>query len=168
MLEELPPARRYAEEAGVVLGGMGLPPAAGKILGWLLICDPPSQTSTDLAAALELSKGSVSTSIRLLEQGGLVIRVPQPGRRGVAYQIEPTGLTKPEITNKFRIFRELLDRGVDLIGGPQARTSERLVYLRDFYAFIEREMPLIVQRFEAERRQSGKHPRTGKEARSDG
>lgn len=144
--------RGYAEEAGVVLSGMGLPPAAGKILGWLLICDPPSQTSSDIAAALELSKGSVSTNIRLLEQGGLVLRVPLPGRRGVAYQVDPAGLTKPDITNKFRIFRELLDRGVALAGGPQARTSERLVYLRDFYAFIEREMPLIVERFEAERR----------------
>ncbi|MFY1698887.1 hypothetical protein [Solwaraspora sp. WMMA2101] len=52
---------------------------------------------------------------------------------------------------------------MELAGGPQARTSERLVYLRDFYAFIEREMPLIVQRFEAERRQT-----RSKEARSDG
>ncbi|MFV2021606.1 hypothetical protein [Micromonospora sp. LOL_023] len=41
---------------------------------------------------------------------------------------------------------------MEFAGGPQARTSERLVYLRDFYAFIEREKPLIVERFEAERR----------------
>ncbi|WFE29658.1 helix-turn-helix domain-containing protein [Solwaraspora sp. WMMD791] len=162
MVADLPVERRYAEHAGVVLGGMGLPPAAGKILGWLLICDPPSQTSSDLAAALDLSKGSVSTNIRLLEQGGLILRVPVPGRRGVAYQVEPAGLAKPDIA-KFRIFRELLDQGVELAGGPQARTSERLVYLRDFYAFIEREMPLIVRRFEAERRSN-----QAKEARSDG
>lgn len=152
MMVDHPVERSYAEEAGVVLSGMGLPPAAGKILGWLLICDPPSQTGSDIAAALNLSKGSVSTNMRLLEQGGLILRVPVPGRRGVAYQIEPAGLTRPDITNKIRIFRELLDRGVELAGGPQARTSERLVYLRDFYAFIEREMPLIVERFEAERR----------------
>ncbi|MFV2021605.1 hypothetical protein [Micromonospora sp. LOL_023] len=56
-MHDQPVERGYAKEAGVVLSGMGLPPAAGKILGWLLICDPPSQTGSDIAAALDLSKG---------------------------------------------------------------------------------------------------------------
>ncbi|MFY1637174.1 GbsR/MarR family transcriptional regulator [Solwaraspora sp. WMMB335] len=168
MLPEFPANRRYAEEVGVVLSGMGLTPTAGKILGWLLVCDPPSQTGTDIASALDLSPGSVSTNVRSLERVNLVHRVPAPhGRRGTAYRLNPAGLTEPDVSYKFRIFRDLLERGIDLAGGPRANGSERLVYLRDFYAFVDREMPRLFERFKAQRQPPPtNHER--KEARSDG
>ena len=37
------PERLYAEEAAVYLEAMGMPRASGKLLGWLLVCDPPQQ-----------------------------------------------------------------------------------------------------------------------------
>src|SRR2546430_15028050 len=79
------PERQYAEETAVVLEGMGLPRAYGKLLGWLLICDPPQQSSAELAEALDLSAGSVSSATRMLENGGLIRRAAAPGRRGEGY-----------------------------------------------------------------------------------
>ena len=49
--------QKYAEEFGLLYSTMGMPPAYGNLLGWLMICDPPDQTSTELAEALQLSKG---------------------------------------------------------------------------------------------------------------
>lgn len=161
MSDELTPQRRYAEEAAVVLAGMGLAPAYGKLLGWLLICNPPGQTSGQLAEALGLSKGSVSTGMRLLENTGFVRRVPIPGHRGHAYEMIPDAIirTAAEPT-KFRLFRELMDRGLDLIGDPDAPEAARLRITRDFYAFIERELPELVERFTRDHH--------SKEARDDG
>ena len=51
---------------GVVLAGMGMPQAYGKLLGWLLICTPAAQSGAELVAALGLSKGSVSAGLRTL------------------------------------------------------------------------------------------------------
>ncbi|MFC4105664.1 GbsR/MarR family transcriptional regulator [Micromonospora zhanjiangensis] len=145
------PERRYAEEAGVLMAGLGLPPAAGKLFGWLMICEPAAQTSGQLVEQLGLSKGSVSTNMRLLENVGMVRRVPAPGRRGHAYQVAPDTMMRVAADpTQFRRFRELMDRGVTLAGGEDASRADRLRVTRDFYAFLERELPKLVARFRSE------------------
>lgn len=61
----------------------------GRLLGWLMICQPPQQSSSELAAALSASRGSVSTSTRQLAQLGMVERVTFPGDRASYYQLRP-------------------------------------------------------------------------------
>ncbi|AGZ40046.1 GbsR/MarR family transcriptional regulator [Actinoplanes friuliensis] len=144
--------RRYAEEAGVVLAGMGMPLAYGKLLGWLLICTPAAQSGAELSTALGLSKGSVSAGLRTLESSGLVRRVAMPGRRGSFYEMTPDAMTQAAGSEKFTLFRELMDRGLEVIGGEQAPGADRLRTTRDFYAFIEAEMPKLIDRFRTEQR----------------
>ncbi|WP_422774655.1 GbsR/MarR family transcriptional regulator [Plantactinospora sp. WMMC1484] len=130
---------------------MGMTPAYGKLLGWLLICDPPQQTSGELATALDLSRGSVSTGMRVLELSGFVRRVPAPGRRGHAYEVAPDAIIRSVAeTTKFRTFRELMDRGVTVAGGQDSPRAARALITRDFYAYAERELPAIIERFKAE------------------
>lgn len=62
---------------------------AGLILGWLMICEPAHQSSPELAEALKISAGSVSTQTRVLERIGLVERVTFPGDRATYYQLKP-------------------------------------------------------------------------------
>ena len=52
----------------------GLPPITGRILGWLLICDPPEQSAGEIAEAIGASRASLTTSMRLLTVGELVRR----------------------------------------------------------------------------------------------
>jgi DNA-binding transcriptional ArsR family regulator len=155
-LDDLSPERRYAEEAAVQMAALGLPPAAGKLFGWLLICEPAVQTSGQLTEQLGLSKGSVSTGMRLLENVGVVRRVPIPGRRGHAYQVEPDAIIRMAAEpTRYRLFRELMDRGVTVAGGEDSPRADRLRVTRDFYAFIERELPKLVARFESEYPEKG-------------
>lgn len=151
MTDEISRQRRYAEEAGVVLSGMGLPQAYGKLLGWLLICDPAAQSGAELAAALGLSKGSVSAGLRTLEASGLVRRVAMPGRRGTFFEMTPDAIMRAAGSEKFTLFRELMDRGLAVLGGPDAPGGERLRTTRDFYAFLEVEVPELIRRFQTER-----------------
>ena len=150
--------RRYAEEAAVLLGGMGLQPACGKLLGWLLICDPPQQSSAELAAALALSKASVSTGMRTLERIGLARRVAVPGVRGHVYEMRPDALIDigSDAGRLYRQVRELMDRGLELVGDSDPRRTERLRVSRDFYAFVEREVPRLIQRFKQDY-EGGRH-----------
>jgi hypothetical protein len=62
---------------------------AGRILGWLMICDPPHRSAPDLVDSLEVSSGSVSTQIRLLERLNFVERLTFPGDRVTYYQLKP-------------------------------------------------------------------------------
>jgi DNA-binding MarR family transcriptional regulator len=143
--------RRYAEEAAVVLAGMGLPLATGKLLGWLLICEPAAQSGAEMAAALGLSKGSVSAGIRILENSGLARRVAMPGRRGTFYEMTPDAIMRAAGSEKFTQFRQLMDRGLEVLGGEDAAGAERLRLNRDFYAFLEVELPALIERFKLQR-----------------
>lgn len=149
---DLSAERRYAEEAGVVLAGMGLPQAYGKLLGWLLICDPAAQSGAEIVAALGLSKGSVSAGLRTLEAGGLVRRVAMPGRRGSFYEMTPDAIMRAAGSEKFTHFRQLMDRGLAVLGGEDTPGAERLRATRDFYAYLEVEVPKLVARYQTEQR----------------
>ena len=72
-------ARAWVEELAMALERDGLPRMAGRIFGWLLLCDPPEQTLEDLAGALHGSKASMSTMTRLLAGAGLIERMRLPG-----------------------------------------------------------------------------------------
>lgn len=140
-------ARQYAEEVGVALAQMGTTPAYGKLLGWLLICDPPAQTTAQLCEAVGLSKASVSTGMRVLEQSGLVRRVPTSGR-GHAYEMHRDAFARAiDPTAKMRLFIDVVQRGIDLIGDEDAPRARRLRHTRDFYAFMIERTPALMEEF---------------------
>jgi DNA-binding MarR family transcriptional regulator len=156
-LEREPPVepsreRQYAEEVGMVLAGLGMTPAYGKLLGWLLICDPPSQSLAELSAALGLSKGSVSTGMRTLERLGLVRRVAAPGTRGHVYEVAPHALMDlaAPAAQQYAVMRALMERGLALLDNPRSPRAERLRASREFFAFVEREVPKIIDQFKTE------------------
>ena len=81
---------RFVEEVGVMLElEAGTPRMVGRILGWLLICDPPEQSAGDLARALHASKGSISTATRVLLRLGFVVRWRLPGERFDRFRAQP-------------------------------------------------------------------------------
>lgn len=61
---------------------------AGRILGWLMICEPPHRSAAELVDELDVSSGSVSTQIRLLESLKFVERLTFPGDRSSYYQMK--------------------------------------------------------------------------------
>jgi DNA-binding MarR family transcriptional regulator len=143
------PERQYAEDAAVVMESMGMPRAYGKLLAWLMVCDPPQQSAAELAEALGLSKGSVSMGIRILGNNRLIRRVPGPGRRRM-YEMTEDALIRAVRGDTYRTFRELMQRGLALLGGQDAPRAHRLRRNYEFMAYMERELPLLAERFQAE------------------
>jgi hypothetical protein len=149
------PERQYAEDAALILESMGMPRSSGKLLAWLLVCDPPQQSGTDLADALDLSAGSVSSGTRMLENARLIRRVAVPGKRGKVYEMAADAMTRAVQDDRVRLMRELMDRGLAVVGGEGSPRAARLRRTRDFYAFFEREVPALIERFEAEYGEGG-------------
>lgn len=144
----------FVERAGVVIEHLGLPRMAGRVLGWLLICDPPQQSPGELAAALQASKASISTTIRYLVQIGLVERVVFPGKRRDYFRMreEAWSRTTEERFDMVTAMRELAEQGLALRAEAGAEATEQLREMRDFYAFNERELPALIERWRQERR----------------
>src|SRR6266540_2350160 len=82
--------RQYVEEFAAVGAAMGMPRMNARLLGWMLICDPPRQSLADIAAALGVSRASVSIATRLLQATGLLKRVALPGARGYVFELDPS------------------------------------------------------------------------------
>jgi len=149
-------ARRFAEEVGIFSEEYGLPRMAGRVLGWLLVSDPPNQSLAELSEALMASKGSVSTMTRLLIQLGMVERVSLPGLRRDYFCIKgDENEAGAQFLAKTVAMRRLSERGLELMEGKPPRLRERLERTRDLCAFLEKEVPLLVQRWERERAKGG-------------
>ena len=152
--------KHFIEDCSLFFEQWGLPRMAGRILGCLLICDPPYQSPAELAQVLQASKGSISMMARLLIQEGLVERVGLPGDRRDFYRLRPGAWTQL-MTDRLAVIaaiHQLAERGFALLKGHDPALSERLEEMHDLYSFIESELPALLERWEEERR-AGVRPR---------
>ncbi len=145
--------QRFIEDVGLLFELVALPRMAGRIFGCLLISDPPYQSPTELAEILQASKGSISTMTRLLMQIGLIERISLPGQRRDYFQIRLnawTELTRQRLA-QITAFREMAERGLQLLAGEPPSLRQRLEEMRDVHAFFEQELPLMINRWESQR-----------------
>src|SRR4051794_33856106 len=66
-----------------------VPPMIGRVVGWLLICDPPAQTVAEIADALQASRSAVGTALNMVETWGSLRRMRAPGERADRVRLAP-------------------------------------------------------------------------------
>jgi DNA-binding transcriptional regulator GbsR (MarR family) len=135
----------YAEEIGLFFQDQGLPLMPGRVLGWLMVCDPPHQSAEEIAAALRASRGGISMAVKMLLGVGAVERHKVAGTRRIFYRIRP-GFWLREAEDKARIAGEwtkLMERGLELMRAEPERRRRRVQEAHDMYAFLEREYTRI-------------------------
>ena len=145
--------RHFIEDIGLFFEEMGLPRMGGRILGVLLIADPPAQSINDLCDILDASKGAVSINARLLVESGLIERVASPVPRRDYFRFKPGGWLL-FMQQRMKVMAELhriTERGLELIRDDAPELRERLMEAHDMFAFIEEEMPGLLQRWEKSR-----------------
>ena len=146
--------KQFAEEVGIVFEQTGMPRMAGRILGWLLISDPPHQSTEQITKALIASKGSISTMTRLLIQIGLIERLSLPGVRCDYFRLRSDAwqhMIGRGLTEEIKMVRQLAERGLELLGDKTPVTKNWLEEMRDVYTFLEHEFPTLLERWEKER-----------------
>ncbi|GAA4205838.1 GbsR/MarR family transcriptional regulator [Actinocatenispora rupis] len=120
----------------------GLPPITGRILGLLMICDPPERSAGGIAEQIHASRASLTSNMRFLTAIGLVRRVRVPGDRTTYYRIEDDAWQKvvQRKLDSLGAFGAIAEAGVALAGGTAAnadriRSAQRaLTWLRDVAA----------------------------------
>jgi len=145
---------KFIEKFGTYFEKVALPPMAGRILGWLLICEPPQQSMHNLTEVLQASKGSISTSLQLLTHTGLVERVRVPGERR-NYFLLPEHAWSHMMKQRLAMigmFKELAQDGMHLMKEKGRVGQRRLQNMHDLYVFWEQELPALFERWEQEQR----------------
>ena len=143
----------FVEEMGQFLGSIGMTPMAGRMWGFLLICEPPEQTAGQIAEALHASRGAISGTARLLAGAGLIRRSTRPGDRREYFSAPPEALDSmlASASAIYRQMREIAERGLAATTDRSTSARARLEEFRDVMAFVEREVPLVISRFLSER-----------------
>jgi DNA-binding transcriptional regulator GbsR (MarR family) len=131
-----PEEASFVDRIGLFFEMTGGSRTMGRVYGWLLICDPPQQSLTALAAALSVSKASVSTVARQLQEGGLIERLPSSTRQH-HYRVRPGGFTTVLNVQLSRMGMgiEVADFGLSLLDDDRKEQRERLEDFRDFCQF---------------------------------
>ena len=145
--------QNFVEEVGIVLEQTGLPRMAGRVLGRLLISNPPHQSTDELTEALMTSKGSISTATRDLIQIGLVERISLPGVRHGYFSIQADAwkhMIRRNIVGEIEMVRQLAERGLKLMENTSPRTPKWLAEMLALYTSLEWEVQALLERWEQE------------------
>ena len=139
----------FIEEFGTIFESYSVPRMSGRILGWLLVSDPPHQSAGQLAEVLQASKGAISSATQMLTRSGLVKKVKFPGDRKTYYVI-PSGIWAELNNNRNRStarYRRLAEEGLELIKDDPPEIRERLEEMHHIHAYFERERPKMMQKW---------------------
>ena len=146
--------KHFVEDISLYFEQMGLPRMAGRVLGVLLICDPPAQSLTDLGELLQASKSSISTNTRLLTEMGLIERAASPVPRQVYFQFKPGGWLV-FIRQRLKLWaslHQIAEQGLELLQERDPALRERLQEAHDMFSMIEEELPALLERVEKRHR----------------
>jgi predicted transcriptional regulator len=125
----------------------GFPRMSGRILTQLMVSEGPGLTAAELAEALQVSAAAVSTSTTYLVQVGLVEKHRLPGERRDRYHLPDDAwyLATASKNPFYGRIAEIAGDAVTAVGGARTEAGARFEQMRDFFEFLEREVPALVE-----------------------
>jgi DNA-binding transcriptional regulator GbsR (MarR family) len=127
----------FIEGMGLVLQSDGMPRIAGRLMGLFVLRGGPF-SFTELADRLAISRGSVSTNTRLLEDLGVIERVAMKGERQDFFRLAPDPYA--EIVERKRVrsirARESILRNAETLDDIGPDGLERVDALANFFRVL--------------------------------
>lgn len=129
----------FIEKVGLISQQDGMPRIAGRVFG-LLLFDGGSVSFSDLAERLQVSRGSISSATRLLQQRGLVKRIAKPGHRHDFFQLadHPFAEMLDTVVEGLQRSKAEVDSTISLLNDQQEATRKRLESYSNFYAVLRK------------------------------
>lgn len=127
----------------------GWPPITARTLAWLTVCDPPEQSPAQIAEAVQASRGSLTSTLRILSTAGLVRAVTRPGDRSTYYRVAEDAWANSwhEQLAGLKAFADLTGEGVEILGAGSARAA-RVRNAYELYRFLIEEAEPLWRRWE--------------------
>ncbi|CAN5797230.1 hypothetical protein BH23GEM6_BH23GEM6_02310 [soil metagenome] len=139
---------QFVGRMGMMLEADGMPRIAGRIFGFLLL-NAEAYSLDELARQLRVSKASVSTNARLLEQLGIVERLAVPGDRRDYYRMGTDAWERMLRTaqRKWEVMRQTLREAEASLPQEMAVGRERLLQAELFHLLLEEESEQLIVRW---------------------
>lgn len=134
-------ARRYS-----------FPPMVGRLLGYLMVCDPREQTIAELADALLASRSAITNAVKVIESLHLVERSRAAGERvdRVRLQMRSSQALGMDVA-EYEELRGLAHEGLGVLEGAPPARQATLLEVSAFADFLVEEIPRLHERWERRR-----------------
>lgn len=130
----------FIEKIGVIAQSEGLPRIAGRVFATLLY-DGDRISFGQLSQSLQVSRGSISSSVRLLESQQLIKRVAKPGDRQDYFQVVDDAfahMVDAAVLRARRAARDIAETLKDIPeNGPRQRVADYVAFYRAMGAGLE-------------------------------
>jgi DNA-binding transcriptional regulator GbsR (MarR family) len=142
--------RELIERIGVLHDRFGLPPAAGRVLGLLLVCEQPELTFDEIRFELSLSKSSTSAAVNLLLQVGTIEYTTRPGERKRYFRKKFDDWERSLLDRMSVLFslRGLLAEALELREGAPEESNRAIARMVEFLGYLEGEIEDAYRRWE--------------------
>ena len=144
-------ARRYA-----------FPPMAGRVLGYLLVCDPPDQTIAELSDALLASRSAITGALEVLERIHAIQRSRAAGERMDRVRVDlASAQSRGFDVSEYQELGDLAREGLEVLGDASPERRATLVEMAAFADWLVDRTRALQQEWEAHRdalRKSGELP----------
>lgn len=155
-------AAEFVERFASTMATSGLPRMASRVFATLIAAESRGLTAARLKDSLGVSAGAVSGAVRWLAQVGLITRSTVPGTRQDLYIAESDSFVTLMMQDirALRSWQNDLRAGATALG-PDSVAGRRMTEALEFFAFLEGELPGILQRWQDHRRRlrDGRGPR---------
>ncbi len=143
--------REAAERLALTLAQGGMQKTTARVMTALLFSRRETMTANDLCDELQISSGAVSGAVKQLLPIGMIERVPAPGSRRDHYRFREYAWARL-MSNQNAMLAVMGDAATEGIkaAGEGSVAGRRLHEMRDFYAFFQREMATLVDRWREE------------------
>lgn len=145
------PRPLFADSVAELFETHGWPRLVGRVLGELLLAEPPYLSTAQLCERLGTSKSHLSSAITVLEAMRMIERFGVSGSRQRHYRLTTDAFVRMmhHAVEPSTTLADLADRA--LSEAPEgSRARAELTRMRDFYRFLARRLPELVVEFEAE------------------
>jgi DNA-binding Lrp family transcriptional regulator len=155
----------FADHAGrFFVRRYGMAPVVGRLLGYLMICDPREQSIAELAEALLASRSAIAGAVKTLDTLGLIRRSRAAGERmdRISIDMSSSHATGFDVT-EYQEQGDLAREGLALLAGAPAQRRAVLLEWAAFAEFLVARLPELEKDWKAHReslRAAGELPGT--------
>jgi len=150
----------FVERMGLITQADGKPRISGRILGLMIVHGGPFGFN-ELAERLSVSRASISTNTRLLEDLGVIERTATPGDRQDYFRLsgQPYARMLRGFVERMRRAREVVEGAQAALPQDMAGAQERLAELDAFYEALIESFGTVIEAWDAKRKISAPRKR---------
>ncbi len=142
--------QRQVERIGVGFEKAGIPPVGARIIGLLMMAEPPYLSFDDLVEYTQASKSSVSNALKTLQTEGLVDYITFSGDRKRYFQLYSSTwveIMKDRLT-AFTSLRQIIKETLELRSSQYPEFNHTLTEVVDLYRELEEKMMRTIEDWE--------------------